>query len=376
MGTLHTEKHTMRQLRRVGSRRAAGLLLVLVSFLGMERCAVAADDASAGGESAEQKFIVSVERIWDHAGHSAFTDVVQFRDHLYCSFREGTGHIPGLNGVIRVIRSQDCGNWESVACLDEQHVDLRDPKLSITPDGRLMINCGASYYHGSQRQSIESRVAFSSNDGTTFGLPQKVIFPPEMITGGDWLWRVTWHDGVAWGCVTQANDKQRGVRLVRSDDGIHYQLVTTLAVDGANETTLRFLPDDTMLAMIRSETKPAMGSIGTARPPYRDWKFTTSNERFGGPNVVRLPSGAWLAGSRDYVPKASTQLWWLDVNAGKFRDVVTFPSGGDNSYPGFVIDQPSNRVYVSYYSSHEGKAAIYLATLRLDVLEDAAAGVR
>jgi hypothetical protein len=45
------------------------------------------------------------------------------------------------------------------------------------------------------------------------------------------------------------------------------------------------------------------------------------------------------------------------------------PSGGDNSYPGFVIDRAQRLVYVSYYSSHEGKAAIYLATLRLDALE-------
>ena len=35
-----------------------------------------------------------------------------------------------------------------------------------------------------------------------------------------------------------------------------------------------------------------------------------------------------------------------------------------------------NRVLMSYYSSHEGKAAIYLATLRLDALEEAARNAR
>ncbi len=48
---------------------------------------------------------------------------------------------------------------------------------------------------------------------------------------------------------------------------------------------------------------------------------------------------------------------------------MTLPSGGDNSYPGFVVDAGKRTAYVSYYSSHEGKAAIYLATLRLDALE-------
>ncbi|MEX2114494.1 MAG: sialidase family protein [Pirellulales bacterium] len=357
--------------RRIVWHRTALLTLVLAGGSWMATSARAADESS--GETAEQKYVISIERIWDLAGHSAFTDIIEFRDYLYCSFREGSGHIPGLNGVVRVIRSQDGANWESVACLDERHVDLRDPKLSLTPDGRLMINCGASYYHGSQRLRIESRVAFSSSDGASFGPPVKVVFPPEMITGGDWLWRVTWHAGVAWSCVTQApRDGERGVRLVRSDDGIHYQEVAKLDVEGANETTVRFLPDETMVAMIRREAKPPVGYIGTARPPYREWTFKPSNKRYGGPNFVRLPGGAWLAGSRNYTPSAQTQLWWLEVESGQFRDLLTLPSGGDNSYPGFAIDEPNNRIYVSYYSSHEGKAAIYLATLRLDALEEAA----
>ncbi len=131
-----------------------------------------------------------------------------------------------------------------------------------------------------------------------------------------------------------------------------------------------------MVAMIRSETKPAMGSIGTARPPYKDWNTRRATNGSADRISCSFPAAALLAGSRDYVPKATTQLWWLDVDTGQFSDVVTFPSGGDNSYPGFVIDQPNNRVYVSYYSSHEGKAAIYLATLRLDALEEAAASSR
>jgi hypothetical protein len=324
-------------------------------------------------ETTEQKYVISIERIWDRAAHAAFTDLVAFGDHLYCTFREGSGHIPGLNGVIRVIRSRDGSNWESVALLEERHVDLRDPKLSITPDGRLMVNTGASYYHGEKRLGIESRVAFSSTDGARFAPPQKVELPQEIITGGDWLWRVTWHEGVAWGCVQQVAGGRRALQLVRSSDGIRYTRTATLDVDGASETTLRFLSDGTMLAMVRSEAKPPRGRIGTAKPPYRDWNFVQTNERFGGPNLVQLPGGAWLAASRDYEPSAHTELWWVDLAQGQFRNFLAFPSGGDNSYPGLVVDPAQNRIYVSYYSSHEGHAAIYLATLRLDAAEAAAA---
>lgn len=325
-------------------------------------------------ETADQKCIVSIERIWDRPAHAAFTDLIERDGYLYCTFREGSGHIPGVNGVIRVLRSRDRMNWESVAVLAERHFDLRDPKLSLAPDGRLMVNMGASSYHGSKRLGIESRVAFSDSTGLHFNSPQKVVFPDELVTGSDWLWRVTWHDGMAWACVQQVPPDREGRRalwLVRSRDGIHFETVGQLEVDAPSETTLRFLDDGTLVAMIRCESKPAIGRMGTSAAPYRQWKFVDSNKRFGGPNFVQLPGGTWLAGSRAYdVEPAQTQLWRLDIESGHCDTLLTLPSSGDNSYPGFVIDEDRGLAYVSYYSSHEGKGAIYLATLRLDALEN------
>lgn len=241
----------------------------------------------------------------------------------------------------------------------------------MTSDGRLMVNSGASFYHDTKRVGIESRVAFYDPKNDTFRKPQKVILPKEANIGFDWLWCITWHKGWAWGCVQQVpNTGDRALQLVRSRDGIHFEHVATLDVPFPSETTLRFLADDTMIAMIRRGGKEPYGWIGKANPPYNDWKFTRSNKAFGGPNFVQLPNGMWLAGSRGYGGKtATTALWWLDIETAKLTELLELPSGGDTSYPGFVIDQKNNRVLVSYYSSHEGKSAIYLATLRLDVLQ-------
>ena len=338
-------------------------------FLMLVLCGSAFSSPTFAQETADQKLVVSVERIWDRAAHRAFTDLIRFKGDLYCVFREGSGHIPGYNGVIRVLRSSDGMNWESAAVLQEPHIDLRDPKVSITPDGRLLVNMGASTYHGSERKGIESRVAFSDAEGKHFGRTQKVVLPDSLLTGFDWLWRITWHKDWAWGCVQQvAPGKERSLHVVRSRDGIRFEHVARLNVDHPTETTLRFLEDDTMIAMIRRTGKPATGWIGTAKPPYTAWRFQTSNKAFGGPNLTALPGGAWLAGSRGYGNKTSTQLWGLDLKTATFQDILTLPSGGDTSYPGLVVDEPQNRVLVSYYSSHEGKAAIYLATLRLDAL--------
>jgi len=47
---------------------------------------------------------------------------------------------------------------------------------------------------------------------------------------------------------------------------------------------------------------------------------------------------------------------------GKATLLLTFPSGGDNSYPGFVVK--GKELWVSYYSGHEGRTSIYLAKLK------------
>ena len=44
--------------------------------------------------------------------------------------------------------------------------------------------------------------------------------------------------------------------------------------------------------------------------------------------------------------------------------VLTLPSGGDCSYPGLVWNE--DLLWMSYYSSHDGKTSIYLARIRFD----------
>jgi len=74
-------------------------------------------------QTPEQEKIISVERIWDRAGHNAFTDLVYFNSMFYCVFRESATHKPDqnldhiINGNIRMITSKDGQNWTSVAHL-------------------------------------------------------------------------------------------------------------------------------------------------------------------------------------------------------------------------------------------------------------------
>jgi hypothetical protein len=259
-----------------------------------------------------------------------------------------------------------------VAGLSEKDVDLRDPKLSVTPDDRLMIVCGGSIYLGTKvLKGRQPRVAFS-NDGRQWTEPKKIMEP------GDWLWRVTWREGVAYGVSYRAGRGPDGavqlnggdLLLFCSRDGVDWEKVSKLDVpDRPNETTLRFRGDGTMLALIRREEGDRLGWFGEAKPPYTQWKFTPSNLRLGGPDLIELPDGRWIAGTRVYDQKTGgsaerigTLIARVD-EALQLQPLLTLPSGGDTSYTGFVWHE--GLLWTSYYSTHEGKTSVYLAKIRL-----------
>ncbi|MGE3818972.1 MAG: hypothetical protein AB7I30_06015, partial [Isosphaeraceae bacterium] len=314
-----------------------------------------------GQARADAPEILSVEKIWDAGAHNAFTDLVRWKDAWYCAFREADGHVGG-DGTIRVLTSKDGKSWSSAALIAERGIDLRDPKFSVTPDGRLMIVAGGSVYQGKTLLGRQPRVTFS-NDGRAWTEPRRVL------SEGEWLWRVTWHGDTAYGVSYHATPRgepgseEWTLKLFQSKDGVTYELVTNLDVTGnPNETTLRFLPDQTMVALVRREAGDKVGWIGASRPPYKEWSWAKTSQRLGGPNFLRLPDGTLWAAGRLHAEGAKTALARMDLD-GTHHPVLTLPSGGDTSYPGLVWHD--GVLWMSYYSSHEGKTSIYLARIKV-----------
>src|SRR5215207_4000837 len=145
------------------------------------------------------ELVGEVKKIWDAGKHNAFTDLIRFKDRWYCTFREGDAHVGG-DGKLRVLESADGKAWASAALIGEKGIDLRDPKLSITPDNRLMIVGGGSVYEGKKLLGRQPRVTFSK-DGKEWTPPARTL------TEGEWLWRVTWHKGKAYGVSYNADER-------------------------------------------------------------------------------------------------------------------------------------------------------------------------
>jgi hypothetical protein len=298
--------------------------------------------------------LVDVQRIWDQAPHNAFTDLVRFKNRWYCVFREGAGHV-SPDGALRVITSLDGRSWESAALITSPNSDLRDAKITVTPGGQLML-CGAEAFTPAITHKHQS-LSWFSDDGRRWSDRSRI---------GDrdfWLWRVAWHKGKAYG-FGYGTQKDKSLRLYTSADGKRFDTLVKRAFDAdyPNETSLVFLPDDTCYCLLRRDAGTATAQLGTARPPYTDWTWKDLGVRIGGPAMIRLPDGRFVAVVRRYDGGARTSLHWLDPKTATLTEALRLPSGGDTSYAGLVWHD--GLLWISYYASHESKTSIYLAKVK------------
>ena len=308
--------------------------------------------------------VLEVRKIWDEAPHNAFTDLIRWNGRFYCVFREGRGHV-STDGRVRVLESEDTAIWESIAVISLEAYDLRDAHVSVTPDNRLMLVGGAAARKKDNQSAPTGTFVSFSGDGRKWTKPRIVTKP------GRWLWRVTWHDGKAYGVSYGAGEDGPYIDLRVSSDGINYrQHVAKLFAEGRpTEVTLRFGEDSTCYALVRRDklqNKPQTAVLGVSRPDYTEWKWHDLGEEFngfGGPNSIEIPAGHWIAAGRMFDGGVHTALTCLDVNTGTMSKLSRLPGGGDTSYPGLVWHDKT--LYVSYYSSHEGKTSIYLAKVKI-----------
>jgi hypothetical protein len=299
--------------------------------------------------------LIEVKKIWDQAAHNALTDLVRYRNLWFCAFREGEDHV-SPEGKIRILISEDAFVWNSGSLISIPEVDLRDPKITVTPSGGLMLNAGGAYGPASPFRH-QSFVWFSW-DGMDWSAPEMIGDP------NFWLWRVTWNRDIAYG-IAYSTVEPSGIRLYSSSDGVKYDVVANrLFVDGSpNEATIVFRKDNTALCLLRRDAGKASAMLGRSKPGYEHWDWKDLGVRVGGPNLLVLPDGRIIAAIRRYGQQPWTSLSWLDPAQSLLTEFLALPSGGDTSYAG--LQWYEGILWVSYYSSHEERTSIYLAKVDL-----------
>ncbi len=343
---------------------AIGLLLTGTSF-------AAAPDTPAVR-------VKSVRKIFHNGEHNAFTDLCRFQGQYYLTFRScPDGHGVNPTASIIILSSKDAKSWVQVHRFHVEKRDTRDPHFLVFQE-KLFVYSGTWYCGDSAPKSYHMNellgyAAWSGNG--------KTWHSPIMLEGtyGHYIWRAATHGDKAYLCgrrkrefAKTANRAERDLlvesALLESDDGLTFRKVGLFQEQHGDETAFLFEKEGSVLAVARSGSG-RNAQVCRARPPYKIWQRKDLDRYIGGPLLAKWGDRTLVGGRKTTTGKPVTSLYWLVDD--QLHEFAELPSGGDNSYPGFLELSPTEAI-VSYYSSHEKDAAgktitaIYMAELELE----------
>jgi hypothetical protein len=277
---------------------------------------------------------------------------------------------------IIILASDDLHVWRPVHQFRVKDRDTRDPHFLVFRD-RLFVYTGTWYSGPStiprSEYDLNRHLGYAawSDDGANWQ-------SPVMLEGtfGHYVWRATAFGDKAYLCGRRKHEfdvRPRGEgpevesAMLESDDGLIWKTRALFQEVRGDETAFRFEPDGGILAIGRRGSEHAQ--ILRSSPPYTKWDRRDLDRYIGGPLLTRWGDRPVVGGRKntgDRGPK--TAMYWLVQD--ELVEFAELPSGGDNSYPGFLQLSPTEAV-MSWYSSHEKDAdgqtitAIYMASLRL-----------
>jgi len=333
--------------------------------------------AQAADKSLPKVKVTNIRRVFYNGRHNAFTDMVRFRDNFYLTFRScPDGHMVHPTSSIIILSSTDTKQWNQVHQFSVEKRDTRDPHFLVFKD-KLFVYTG-TWYSGqttlkSEDYDLNKHLGYAA--WTEAGVKWH---SPIMLEGtfGHYIWRANTFGGKAYLCGRRKKNFEVGPRgetsivesaMLESEDGLIWRYRSMFQETNGDETAFQFEPDGSIVAVGRRGRDNAQ--LLKSKPPYTQWQRKQLDRYIGGPLLTQW-GGRYVVGGRkntsDRGPKTS-MCWLVDDRLHEFAEL---PSGGDNSYPGFVEISPKHAV-MSWYSSHEKDAdgktitAIYMADLEI-----------
>lgn len=333
------------------------------------------------------------------------THLARHNGYWYCGFREGVMHWNHPSGRARVIRSADGIKWDSALLLKWSGGDVREPRISVTAGGRLLINTSVFYvsekprerthalankaeippetlerfansyyqleepgtapYRHEESHAARQSMNWLSADGLTW--ESAFACPTGLNT---WRWDVTWYNGMGYSVGYSSNwGPDRNCTLYRTRDGKNWRVLKEeFYLEGkGSEGGIAFGRDGTGYCLLRKGGERVVLGTGQA-PYYQDWTwkplsvdwngdghFLPVTEVFrvdmGGPLLLCLADGRLVAAGRTLGPDQDdgrVHLFWVDVEAGA---LTRFAEMDGTSYPGVV--------------EHEGQ--LWVTSVRSDI---------
>ncbi|NPV87896.1 MAG: exo-alpha-sialidase [Anaerolineae bacterium] len=308
---------------------------------------------------------VIIQESWDVVNdhlHNSNTDMISWQGYFYLAYVSSPFHFASDASVLHVVRSTDAKNWESLAEFNPPGEDIRDPKFAIVGEKLFLYALKNTNFIAEPYITVFS----FSTDGRNWTAFETI---PNM---DGWLfWRPRTQDGVVHYNAAYWYEHGKSI-LIKSTDGIHWDIVSTIYEGDRNdETEVIFLPDGRLLATARLEKGSGEGVFGhpegstliaVAQPPYTQWKGIESKiARLDGPYLFihnnqvyalgrfqpNLGRSGPLTDQGSILARKRTSLY--QVREDGLIYLSDLPSAGDTSYVGLVVQ--GNTAYASYYTS-------------------------
>ena len=353
----------MKHLQRNPLNRILSLWLAIAALGAVQPVPAAAAPAPAVR-------VENIRRAFHNGEHNAFTDLIRWRGKFWLAFRSSPdGHGVFASASVIVLTSDDAKTWRQAHRFSVFERDTRDPHFLIFQD-KLFVYTGTAHVGKEGKRHTDWNAHFGyatwTSDGSTWA-PAKALEG----TYGHYIWRAAAHGDKAYLCARRWREHNEvpgrstmEAALLESEDGLRWRFAGFIQETLGNETAMLFQPDGTLLTVSRATRDDSV--LGRTRAPFQEWNRQKLDGYIGGPMLARWGDRLVVGGRRTVPAGPTTTLLWLEGT--QLMPFAELPSGGDNSYPGFV-ELDDGRGLVSWYSTHEKDAggkpisAIYLADL-------------
>ena len=336
-----------------------------------------------------------LKNISTESTHDAFTDLNRSGDTLYLCFRRATDHHSD-DGIVVLQQRELCGTLISHQEFSMLNSDLRDPKITIMENKRLLLTAYARKKEtdlSGQEVKISQNIYWESDNGEQW--QHKSYFAAPF----HWCWRISEHKEQLYSLAYERKTESLYLysaaalnKFIASKQPILSKAEHKLGYP--NESDLCFTKQHAgnqaethAIAIVRRDADTYSTQLGKSSPPFATWQWQDLPIYLASPRIVLLNKNQLLIAARyehstltalseqqkqsiayfgcgnetiEYVDEElKTGLFTLNLHTDELSFVMPLPSADDNGYPGVVMSD--NGYWISYYSSPEaGKTRVYL----------------